>query len=132
MEEIIIDGVDVSECDDFREGYCHPDTGVCYKCDTNCQYAAFYLKEQLARKTAECEELKVKQNILKEAYIKRLKEWYHLKQALDEIKDLLFQVTHADFDDEYKRAYQDLQNNFRITQKQILEIINKAKDANNE
>ena len=57
-DKIIIDGIDVSECDHFREGYCHPGTGVCYKCDTNCQYAAFYLKEQLALKTQECEELK--------------------------------------------------------------------------
>lgn len=57
---IYLDGVDVSGCEDFREGYCYPDTGVCYKCDTNCQYAALYLKEQLARKTQECEELKEK------------------------------------------------------------------------
>ena len=61
-KEIIIDGVDVSGCEDFREGYCHPDTGVCYKCDTNCQYAAFHLKEQLARKEQECEELKSQVN----------------------------------------------------------------------
>lgn len=54
-EQIIIDGINVCECDNFREGYCHPGTGVCYKCDTNCQYAAFYLKEQLARKTQECD-----------------------------------------------------------------------------
>lgn len=46
-EQIIINGIDVSECDHFREGYCHSGTGVCHKCDTNCQYAALYLKEQL-------------------------------------------------------------------------------------
>lgn len=62
---IYLDGVDVSGCEDFREGYCYPDTGVCYKCDTNCQYAAFYLKEQLARKTQECEQIKEKYEALK-------------------------------------------------------------------
>lgn len=84
--------------------------------------------KQLQYKTAECEKLKEKWNIGFEKFCDKDNELQHYKQALDEIKDLLFQVTHADFDDEYKRAYQDLQNNFRITQKQILEIINKAKE----
>ena len=57
-QEIIINGVDVSGCDNFRDGYYYPGTGVSYKCDTNCQYACCVYKEQLQRKTAECEELK--------------------------------------------------------------------------
>ena len=70
-EQIIIDGIDVSECDHFREGYCLTGTGVCYKCDTNCQYAAFYLKEQLAHKTQECEALKKRNEDDERFYLKQ-------------------------------------------------------------
>lgn len=80
-EQIIIDGVDVSGCEDFREGYCYPDTGVCYKCDTNCQYAAFYLKEQLARKTQECEELKAEIKEIAEPFCDACQEFEPKKKG---------------------------------------------------
>lgn len=61
-EQIIIDGVNVSECDYY---YCNNDgEHRCFKndslatCDAACSYAAFYLKEQLSQKTQECEEMK--------------------------------------------------------------------------
>ena len=86
-EPIMIDGIDVSECDHFREGYCHPGTGVCYKCDTNCQYAAFYLKEQLARKTAECELLETQlesYHIGEPKLIQRIQELEHECEQIKE------------------------------------------------
>lgn len=55
--KVIIDGVDVSECEYYRDGFCYPGTGVCYKCDTICSYACRHYKEQLQRKEQECEEL---------------------------------------------------------------------------
>ena len=70
-EQIMIDGIDVSECDHFRGGYCLTGTGVCYKCDTNCQYAAFYLKEQLTRKAQECEALKKRNEDNERFYLKQ-------------------------------------------------------------
>ena len=91
QDQIICHGVDVSECDHFREGYCHPGTGVCYKCDTNCQYAAFYLKEQLARKTQECEKIKEKYEALKLENQEGYEIVAELKQECEELKKQLMQ-----------------------------------------
>ena len=138
-KEIMIDGVDVSGCEDFREGYCHPDTGVCYKCDTNCQYAAFYLKEQLARKTQECEALKSESFTMdsliteQEEEIEKLKEYAQRQEnqretyykeflrrdkALEEIEKVCLEDTHT-FADGTQIRYDSLDD--------ILDIINKVK-----
>lgn len=71
-KKIIIDGVNVSRCEDYgyrgEAGYwCHYYDEPCADYP-NCHY------KQLQRKTTEGEELKEKKNILKEGYIKRLKE----------------------------------------------------------
>lgn len=93
-QEIIINGVDVSGCDNSRDGYCCPGTGVSYKCDTNCQYACCVYKERLQRKTAECEELKEWCDTKDCLYQKMTDnfttsyiEAKRYKQALDEIED---------------------------------------------
>lgn len=55
-EQIIINGVDVSECENFRPKdrfTCHPYICNCHQ-KPNCYF------KQLARKTQECEELKKK------------------------------------------------------------------------
>ena len=121
MKKKIINGVDVSSCEELCSDAMHPS---CYHLNSFCEDNPNCMFKQYAHKSAECEILKKKQNILIQGYIKRLKEWYNYKQALKEIKDLLFQIASADFDDEYERAYRDLQDNFRATQKQILQIIN--------
>lgn len=141
-KEIIIDGIDVNECDHFREGYCHPGTGVCYKCDTNCQYAAFYLKEQLARKTQECEELK-KEIINKNEKIKELRfsvsdltnrlcylnaeksfRIVDLEQTLDEIEKELKEDIYCE---NQECGCDDFEECLKCTKEHILAIITKAK-----
>lgn len=92
-EQIIIDGIDVSECDHFKEGYCHPGTGVCYKCDTNCQYAAFHFKAQLARKTQECEQKDKELLSNKKIINKLIKEIDELKVELKRYKQELKDMT---------------------------------------
>ena len=86
-EPIIIDGIDVSECDHFREGYCHPGTGVCYMCDTNCQYATFYLKEQLSQKTQECEKYKKRAVYFKDVNKQLGYKYLTIKQECEELKE---------------------------------------------
>lgn len=109
-QEIIINGVDVSGCDNFRDGYCCPGTGVSYKCDTNCQYACCVYKERLQRKTAECEELKEWCDTKDSLYQKMTDnfttsyiEAKRYKQALDEIEDIIAKIDadeccYGDFD----------------------------------
>lgn len=146
-KEIIIDGIDVNECDHFREGYCHPGTGVCYKCDTNCQYAAFYLKEQLARKTQECEELK-KEIIDKNEKIKELRfsvsdltnrlcylnaekscRIVDLEQTLDEIEKELKEDIYCE---NQECGCDDFEECLKCTKEHILAIITKAKKVKHE
>lgn len=54
-EPIWMDGVDVSGCSVYKNGKCLISKA---KCNARCDYGAIYLKEQLARKMQECEELK--------------------------------------------------------------------------
>ena len=145
-EQIIINGIDVSECDHFREGYCHPGTGVCYKCDTNCQYAAFYLKEQLARKTQECEKLTNKNNLLT-AELNKTKLLLEGKNTqyntlLEEIENYKINTktlrlgtnTLASERDRYRKALEEIEgyakNSIKmpLERRLILDIINKAKN----
>lgn len=61
-EKIIIDGVDVSGCeyhycDKDGEHRCFESDQTC-QCTATCNFGAIYLREQLARKTQECEELR--------------------------------------------------------------------------
>ena len=132
----------VNMLDHFREGYCHPGTGVCYKCDTNCQYAAFYLKEQLARKTQECEELK-KEIINKNEKIKELRfsvsdltnrlcylnaeksfRIVDLEQTLDEIEKELKEDIYCE---NQECGCDDFEECLKCTKEHILAIITKAK-----
>lgn len=88
--KVIIDGVDVSECEYYRDGFCYPGTGVCYKCDTICSYACRHYKEQLQRKEQECKELveKIKNYRLEPS--ERI-DFNRYKQALDKIKEIVTQ-----------------------------------------
>ena len=142
----IINGVDLSVCDKFRDGYCYPGTGVSYKCDTNCQYACYVYKEQLQRKITECEELKA-QN---ETYQKMLDDpkvrvaltdvktgerevWRRLgrkaqryKQALDQIENFIINDTCE--------PCKELEENYcdECNGQLVLDIISKAKGDKND
>lgn len=161
-EQIIIDGVDVSGCSVYKNGKCLISKA---KCNARCDYGAIYLKEQFARKTQECEELKRKlsnqeqlyQNEIEiynesclqlrqendDLYLERLalntansginslleikeQENDRYRKALEEIEGLIS-------DDEFIRCpiNDDVNCNY-FTRNKILDIINKAKDGNDE
>ena len=83
--EVIINGINVSSCEELCSAAVHPS---CYHLNGFCEDNPNCMFKQHARKTAECEELQKKQDILIQGYIKRLKEWYNYKQALREVEEL--------------------------------------------
>lgn len=87
-EKIDIDGVDVSGCSVYKNGLCLVTKN---KCNARCDYASYYLYEQLARKTAECEELKKEKAEIKKylgidskTILERLEE---LQERRDELSE---------------------------------------------
>lgn len=122
-EQIIIDGVDVSEClfyqANFEEDYDVRIKHFCSNWHNSCESinnSNCYFK-QLARKTQECEELKEKYEEIKEDRYNLNMEMYTLdryRKALEEIDE--FCITYSDNHDAYETVY-----------KYILDIINKAK-----
>ena len=123
-EQIIIDGVDVSECVSFdklngQNICCYEDTR-----EDKILFANFCVEnkdcyfKQLARKTQECEELKAyaqRQENQREEYYK---EFLKKDKALDEIKSICLKDIHT-FADGTELRYDSLDD--------ILDIINKAK-----
>ena len=98
-KETIINKVNVNRCSVYKNGLCLISKE---KCNAKCDYAAYYLYEQLERKEQECEKY---------------------EQALDEIKSICLKDVHT-FADGTQLRYDSLD--------EILTIINKAKDGNNE
>lgn len=99
-EQIIIDGVDVSQCcfHYYNKENKHKciKTDIASTCDADCSYGAIYLKQQLARKTQECEELEKEQNEIKKflgishkPIIQRLEE---LHERSDKYKDKILEL----------------------------------------
>lgn len=84
-EQIIIDGVDVGGCSVYKNGLCLVTKN---KCNAVCDYASYYLREQLARKMQECEELKQTLTEIKEIASKVLLNTHDLEQFKD--ADALF------------------------------------------
>lgn len=140
-EEIIIDGVDVSECKYEYRGYCTIDFEKlntkmlgCKLCEDNpnCYFKQLKCKEQ------ECKELKKEKAEIKKylgtldkTIIQRLEELkefkdelkiseYNYKQALDSIEKI------ARESDIYKSDFEDY--GYRNITSNILNIINKAKE----
>lgn len=67
-KQIIVDGVDVSGCKHFKIGTCLADyllTDMDFS-EAKCELCKDCYFKQLTRKTQECEELRIKNNILKE------------------------------------------------------------------
>lgn len=83
-EQIIIDGVDVSGCSAYENGLCliHKD-----KCNARCDYASYYLYEQLARKTAECELLETQLESYHIGEAKFVQRNQELEQECEQIKE---------------------------------------------
>lgn len=124
-KEIIIDGIDVSKCEYFKDGMCYAECDLEGYTDWECkdtELSNCYFK-QLARKTQECEELKVyaqrqenqREEYYKE-YLKLSQECEKYKQSLDEIEK---------YCDNQICLTGDLP--FRTTASDILDIISKAK-----
>lgn len=135
-EKIIIDGVDVNECAYFD--YENEGTKECYAYSNECEANNCYFK-QLARKTQECEELKEEYTELKlenkELYriladlkeVRKLKDRY--RKALDDIEQELKEDIYCE---SQECGCDDFEECLRCTKDQILNIINKVKDGNNE
>lgn len=90
---IIIDGVDVSGCDYHyidNDGMhrCFKDDQTC-NCDANCSFGALCLKEELQRKTQECEAYKMESEEGREINSELKAESSRYRKALDEIEDII-------------------------------------------
>lgn len=123
-EQIIVDGVDVSECKEYIWALSHVCNLVNGKTDKfQCNYYPNCYFKQLKRKTQECEEVKEyarRQENQKEAYYKEL-----LKRvkALKEIEKVCRADVHT-FADGTQVRYDSLDD--------ILNITNKARGRLNE
>lgn len=135
-EQIIIDGVDVSEC---KYALLGKHTIICASsegralCDanTNCLY------KQLARKTQECEELEEllklrtndRINKLERAIIRRNVKIARYRKALEEIERELKEDIYCE---SQECGCDDYEECLRCTKNIILNIINKVKGEGNE
>lgn len=127
-EQIIIHGVDVSEClfyqSNFEEDYDVKIKHFCSNWHNSCEsvYNSNCLFKQLARKTKECEELKAyaqrQENQREEYYKEYLKKYKALEKIEFEVTEEL-KETEADTD-----AYGCFL--------EILDIINKVKGGKDE
>ena len=132
---IIIDGIDVSECDRLivnqLYGYicnCEEDIHLisCCKNRPNCHF------KQLARKTQECEELKEllklrtndRVNKLERAIIRRNIKIDRYRKALEEIEKELKEDVYCE---SQECGCDDFEECLNCVKTQILNIINKAK-----
>ena len=135
-EQIIIDGVDVSECEFYNPYYCgmyidgYGDSeGVCSDYE-DCYY------KQLARKTQECEELKEKIKQIRnfrDKVISQLKEKNEKLKAESFTSDELISIQEKDID-RYLKALEGIERiatTFRARESSyhnVLDIISKAKE----
>ncbi len=140
-EQIIIDGVDVSGCDQiFKDSYnaicCNnfnKDDRPCLPRRWQCRYYVKSIEEQLARKTQECEWLRTKL----EYYIEKTKQLLddidnkdrfnsELQQECEELKEKIKQV--KDFNDKVLYGKDELYKNWR----EQLDKTNQLKKENEE
>ena len=130
-KEMIINGVDVSECEyHFKQfdNWIGKDVVMCdctlgCRCEpkeNHCKFYMYYLEQQLDRKEQECKNLKeelrcnrrsIKDISIESTEICKILEKY--KQALDKIEE--FCTVYSDNHDAYEAVY-----------KQILDIISKS------
>lgn len=145
-QQIIINGVDVSKCENFRPKdrfTCHPYICNCHQ-KPNCYF------KQLARKTQECEELKRKLSNQEQLYQNEIeiynKSCLQLRQENDDLYlerlalntansgiNALLEVKEQE-NDRYRNALKEIEEycneqnlKYDTTACEILDIINKAK-----
>lgn len=138
-KQIIIDGVDVSACISFNK--CNGKNLCCYD-DTRedkIPFANFCVEnkdchfKQLARKTQECEELKEQlqanqpTGICETCMAKAILQNDKYCKALKEIEE----IVKINCEEICGRKFEDC-NDFLCSSKNILDIINKVKDSNND
>ena len=116
-KETIINKVNVNRCSVYKNGLCLISKE---KCNAKCDYAAYYLYEQLERKEQECEEMKRKVELMMDCPDCKVDEY---KKALEEIEKVCIEDTRI-FADGTEVRYDSLDK--------ILDIINKAKGEGNE
>lgn len=90
-KETIINKVNVNRCSVYKNGLCLISKE---KCNAKCDYAAYYLYEQLERKEQECERLK-----------KECEIWKNQVLTLDEL-DVTVQISQEQFE-EYQKLNQE-------------------------
>lgn len=133
-KQIIIDGLDVSECEhSFKQfdNWVGKDVVLCdctlgYRCEpkeNHCKFYMYYLEQQLKRKEQECEELQSNVN--------------HLVVARNKLKEFLKQSFTKN--EKYKQALESIEEYFKskdkrktslfnisVIEQEILDIINKG------
>ena len=146
-KQIIIDGVDVSECENFSCGICEqenkiPRTINHFTVDCrmypNCHYKLY------KRKAQECERLKEEVSLLKESNSKLqqiedvnslekcyLQQLDKLKQTIAEIKEITENMNKECFYDDFDCMNCDMQNGCTyFNKKQILQKISECEVKN--
>lgn len=153
-EKTIIDGVDVGGCSVYKNGLCLVTKN---KCNAVCDYASYYLREQLARKTQECEQKEEKYEALKLENEEGYEIVAELKQECEELKKQLktsekWRINAESLNEKldiknirYREALEEIEkatkinceeicgrkfedcNDFLCPSKNIIDIINKAK-----
>lgn len=126
-KQIVIDGVDVSKCQDFHIS--RVGTGKCCYCDSdNTQFLACkdnpncYFK-QLSRKTQECKELKeeLELNTQNAVTLDMAKRLYNYRKALEEIEEYFKTECVSCKEQYYNQHCEDCETQY------FLGIISKAK-----
>ena len=124
-KQIIIDGVDVSKCECFKDGMCYAECDLEGYTDWECKDAELsncYFK-QLARKTQECEELKERLERIEEDLKYQCVDCMNIKS--DRYRKTLNEIEKACLEDTY--TFADGTQVRYDTLNDILDIINKVR-----
>ena len=120
-KQIIIDGCNVSGCENYRP----KDRFTCYPYICNCHQKPDCYYKQLARKTQECEELKRKVELMMDCPDCKVDEY---KKALEEIKEYTREQFCDNCEDIGSTEYTS--HCEYCEYQEYFDIISKAKDGN--
>lgn len=127
-EQIIIDGVDVKNCNFFL-----PSNKYCGLYSTGCKFVTECYYKQLVNKTQECEELKSQIDADYEYYSQQLKILRNIIENKEKRNARLFVISNN-----YRKALEEIEDfrkkhcDFYCEHNRILDIINKAKSENKQ
>ena len=119
-KETIINKVNVNRCSVYKNGLCLISKE---KCNAKCDYAAYYLYEQLERKEQECEEMKRKVELMMDCPDCKVDEY---EKALEEIEKELKEDVYCE---SQECGCDDFEECLKCTKEHILDIISKAKEG---